>query len=124
MDQGEDEIQQKQQLLQAEIIDKNFDKTSFINFCLSKKENGDDLSNWSIPELQEIIKEFQDSHQQEQPPSEVKIEEQKPSENAKDKKEGEELNKENVEKLEKFNADEAKNFKEKTIECIKLTKQN
>ena len=121
MDQGEEEIQQKQQLLQTEIIDKNYDKTSFINFCLSKKENGDDLSNWTISELQGIIKEFQDSQQQEQP-HEEKIEEQKPTENPKDKKEGEEINKENVEKLEKFNADEAKNFKEKTIECRKLDK--
>ena len=120
MDQGEEEIQQKQQLLQTEIIDKNYDKTSFINFCLSKKENRDDLSNWKISELQ-IIKEFQDSQQQEQP-HEEKIEEQKPTENPKDKKEGEEINKENVEKLEKFNADEAKNFKEKTIECRKLDK--
>ena len=82
MDQGEEEIQQKQQLLQTEIIDKNYDKTSFINFCLSKKENGDDLSNWTISELQGIIKEFQDSQQQEQP-HEEKIEEQKPTENPK-----------------------------------------
>ena len=121
MEPSEEEIQQKQQLLQTEIIDKNYDKTSFINFCLSKKENGDDLSNWTISELQGIIKEFQDSQQQEQP-HEEKIEEQKPTENPKDKKEGEEINKENVEKLEKFNADEAKNFKEKTIECRKLDK--
>ena len=62
MDQGEEEIQQKQQLLQTEIIDKNYDKTSFINFCLSKKENGDDLSNWTISELQGIIKEFHSFH--------------------------------------------------------------
>ena len=121
MEQNEDEIQQKQQLLQSEIIDKNYDKTSFINFCLSKKENGDDLSNWSISELQGIIKEFQES-QQEQAPTEVKLEEQKPAEASKNKQEGDEINKENLEKLEKFNADEAKNFKEKTIECRKLEK--
>ena len=31
------EIQAKQTLLQTEIIEKNYDKTAFINFCLSKK---------------------------------------------------------------------------------------
>ena len=31
-------IQAKQNLLQSEIIDKNYDKTAFINFCLSKKK--------------------------------------------------------------------------------------
>ena len=39
-DAAEVEIQAKQTLLQTEIIEKNYDKTSFINFCLSKKENG------------------------------------------------------------------------------------
>ena len=40
MDQGEEEIQQKQQLLQTEIIDKNYDKTSFIIFAYQKKKTG------------------------------------------------------------------------------------
>ena len=35
---------------------------------------------------------------------------------------GDDINKESVEKIEKFNADEAKNFKEKIIECRKLDK--
>ena len=43
MEENMEEIQAKQYLLQSEIIDKNYDKTAFINFCLSKKENGDDL---------------------------------------------------------------------------------
>ena len=51
-------IQAKQNLLQSEIIDKNYDKTAFINFCLSKKENGDDLNNWTLEELTEIVTEF------------------------------------------------------------------
>ena len=53
-----EEIQAKQNLLQNEIIDKNYDKTAFINFCLSKKENGDDLNNWTLDELREIVTEF------------------------------------------------------------------
>jgi len=30
----------------------------FIQFCIEKKPNGDDLSLWTIPELKEIINEF------------------------------------------------------------------
>ena len=113
----DEEIQQKQMLLQTEIIDKNLDKTSFINFCLSKKENGDDLSNWTLSELQAIVKEFAESQNQAQP--QVTLEEKITVQKG---KEGEDINKESVEKIEKFNADEAKNFKEKIIECRKLDK--
>ena len=54
----EEEIHQKQMLLQSEIIDKNLDKTSFIIYCLSKKENEDNLNSWTLAELQAIVKEF------------------------------------------------------------------
>ena len=67
MEGSEQEIQAKQALLQSEIIDKNLDKGSFINFCLSKKENGDDLNNWTLQELEEIVKEFVESQTQSQP---------------------------------------------------------
>ena len=113
----EEEIQQKQMLLQSEIIDKNLDKTSFINYCLSKKENGDDLNNWTLAELQAIVKEFVESQNQQQP--QVTLEEKITVPKG---QEGEEINKETVEKIEKFNADEAKNFKEKVIDCRKLDK--
>ena len=39
MEENNEEIQAKQTLLQTEIIDKNYDKTAFINFCLSKQES-------------------------------------------------------------------------------------
>ena len=107
------EIQAKQQLLQTEIIEKNYDKASFINFCLSKRENGDDLNNWTLVELESIVKEFVSS----QNTQTVNVQEVHDS---KDK--GEEVNKENLEKMEKFNAEEPKNFKEKVVECRKLEK--
>ena len=123
MEAGEEEIKQKQKLLQEEIIDKNLDKTMFINFCLSKKENGDDLSNWTLPELQNIVKEFAESQKQQQAAN-PSLQEQISNLNANPKgpQETEEINKESVEKLEKFNADETKNFKEKTMDCRKLDK--
>ena len=52
---NEDEFQKKQELLQKEIIDKNYDKTAFINFCMSKKDNGDDLNNWTYEELSSVV---------------------------------------------------------------------
>lgn len=55
----DDKIEKMQILLNEEIIKKNYDKTAFINFCLSKKENGDDLNEWSLEELKEIVNEFQ-----------------------------------------------------------------
>ena len=61
IDYEEDEIIQKQELLQEEIVDKNYDKNDFINFCLFKKENGDDLNELTLEELKNIIREFQES---------------------------------------------------------------
>ena len=114
-----DEIQAKQTLLQTEIIEKNYDKTAFINFCLSKKENGDDLNNWTLDELTQIVKEFVSTQTQGEP-TEIKMEEVK-SEPTKEG-EGQEIKKEDIEKMEKFNAEDSKNFKERTIECRKLEK--
>ena len=115
---GDEEIQAKQTLLQTEIIEKNYDKTAFINFCLSKKENGDDLNNWTLEELTEIVHEFVNSQNQAQ--TELKIEEVKPA--SQKEGEGQEIKKEDIEKMEKFNAEDSKNFKERIIECRKLEK--
>ena len=111
MEGSDQEIQAKQELLQREIIQKNLDKGSFINFCLSKKENGDDLNNWTFAELEQIVKEFVSSQTQS-----VEVQ---PEQGA---GEADEINKENLEKMEKFNAEESKVFKERTIECRKLDK--
>ena len=120
MEENMEEIQAKQTLLQREIIEKNYDKTAFINFCLSKKENGDDLNNWTLDELSEIVKEFVQTQNQQQAQVETKTETKMDT----PKKEGEnqEIKKEDIEKMEKFNAEESKNFKEKVIECRKLEK--
>ena len=64
MDDDYFEIEAKQELLQKEIVDKNYEKFQFVDFCLSKKEEGDDLNNWTISELKALIKEFQSKNQQ------------------------------------------------------------
>ena len=109
-----EQIKKKQALLQKEIVDKNYDKTSFINFCLSKKEKGDDLNNWTIGELFIAISEFC-SKQKKENPKEQNKENEKLQNN-------EELEKENIENLEKFNIEKQKKFKEKIINCRKLEK--
>ena len=63
-------ILKKQELLKTEIIDKNHDKQAFLDFCISKKENGDDLDCWTYEELKAIIEDFktfqnQENHKQE-----------------------------------------------------------
>ena len=52
------ELEKKKELLKKEIVEKNIDQNIFINFCISKKQNGDDLNNWTLEELKEIIIEF------------------------------------------------------------------
>ena len=107
-----DEFAQKQNLLQVEIIEKNYDKTAFINFCMSKKENGDDLNNWTLEELTQVVQEFVKFHNQDIDTNS--------NQNANQGEE--EIKKENVEKMEKFNAEEHKNFKDIKINCRKLEK--
>ena len=118
---GDEEIQAKQTLLQTEIIEKNYDKTAFINFCLSKKENGDDLNNWTLDELTQIVHEFVSTQNQTtKGQTELKIEETHQS--GQKEGEGQEIKKEDIEKMEKFNAEDSKNFKERIIDCRKLEK--
>ena len=58
---SEAENNAKFELLQKEIIDKNLDKNSFVNYCLRKKENGDDLNVWTLEELKQLIQDFVNS---------------------------------------------------------------
>ena len=100
MEENMEEIQAKQTLLQTEIIDKNYDKTAFINFCLSKKENGDDLNNWSLEELKQIVTEFVNSQTEGQPEQQVTEVPQEPSGQVPPKEgEAQEIKKEDIEKM-------------------------
>jgi hypothetical protein len=59
---NDEQLNQKKNLIQKEIIEKNFKKEQFIDFISVKKENGGDLSTWTFEELQDIIKEFVEFH--------------------------------------------------------------
>ena len=115
----DNEIQLKQSLLQSEIIEKNYDKLAFIDFCLGKKENGDDLNSWTLDELREITKEFISTQSEGQTPTGLKTEETKDESTIEDG--FIELKKEDIDKMEIFNED-SNNFKEKVIICRKLKK--
>ena len=65
----------KQQYLMTEIVDKNYDQNKFVSFCLTKKENGDDLLLWTMDELKELVKEFQEKEKAEQTPTTTVTEE-------------------------------------------------
>ena len=55
---GANDIEQKKQFLREEIINEGFNANDFLHFCLSKKENGDDLMNWDYNELKQCVKDF------------------------------------------------------------------
>ena len=56
------ELERKNLLIATEIITKNYSSDEFYNFLKQKDNNkGDDLNLWTVLEIQDIIKEFQES---------------------------------------------------------------
>lgn len=51
-------LEQKQQYLREEILDKSYDPEEFSDFMSKYKENGLDLNNWELIELQEAVRTF------------------------------------------------------------------
>ena len=51
-------IEQKQQFLRDEILDKSYDVEEFSDFMSKFKDNGTDLKNWEFIELKEAVKIF------------------------------------------------------------------
>ena len=66
MDQ-EDQLQLKQNLLKEEILNKKYDQMKFLQYCVSQKENGDDLNNWTYDELKTCVTNFQESEKPKEP---------------------------------------------------------
>ena len=66
-EQEPDQLQLKQELLKAEILEKNYDQMKFLQYCISQKENGDDLNNWSLDELKSCVNNFQESLKPKEP---------------------------------------------------------
>ena len=74
----EDEQEKKQAFLRQEILDKNYDPQSFIDFLVSKKgETAADINNWTLEELNSIVIEYKKSQgnnisPKKEPPQKVK----------------------------------------------------
>ena len=63
----EDEQEIKQSYLRQEILEKNYDTQSFLDFLITKKgENASDINNWTIEELKTVVVEFQNSQNNDQ----------------------------------------------------------
>ena len=53
------ETLQKQNYLRENILNRGYDTNAFIDFLIGKKgEGGDDVANWSLPDLQNVVTEF------------------------------------------------------------------
>ena len=70
-------IEEKQGFLRETILDKGYDVNQFIQFLTDKKgEEGADVSNWSMHDLQTVVKEFiklnGGGEEEEEPQPEVK----------------------------------------------------
>ena len=55
----EDDIEQKQNYLRSEIIDKGFNPEDFMNFLEQQGEGKTELENWTFEGLQSIVFTFQ-----------------------------------------------------------------
>ena len=63
---AENEQQEKQNFLRQNILEKGYDGDEFVQFLITKKgEGASDISNWSMNDLQEVVKEFVSNHNNE-----------------------------------------------------------
>ena len=97
-DNNQDQLVLKQELLKSEIVAKNYDGNKFLQFCLDKKENGDDMNNWTYNELKQCVEDF--------------IESQKPKLEIKEEKIPEKSTEEENKEIEKEKDDNPENEKE------------
>ena len=65
MNENKNDLQEKINLIEKEIINRNLNKNLFIDYCSTKKNFGDDLSQWSLEELQSTINEYVQYHSDE-----------------------------------------------------------
>ena len=62
----DEELELKRNLLQKEIIEGNYNKEQFIDYCLALKPYGDDISQWTYDELKSTVNSFISYHKQEE----------------------------------------------------------
>ena len=60
------QLEQKQQYLREEILEKSYDIDEFTDFMSKYKENGTDLHNWEFIELKEAVKIFKNKENEDE----------------------------------------------------------
>lgn len=114
---NENSIEEKQEYLRENILEKGYDANTFADYLVSKRgEEAADLGTWSMIDLIEVVQEFLEKHKadpkkNEENKSEKSDEENKIIEDAKEANEGEE-NKINEEVGETEVKEESKEKKE------------
>ena len=74
MEEKNDEILKKQNYLVKEIMDQNYSPEKFSDYISNLKENGTDLNNWTIEELEEVVTSFKNQQNLEESNNEENIE--------------------------------------------------
>jgi hypothetical protein len=53
-----DNIQEKQQYLRDEILNIGYDPSHFASYLINEREDGDDIDNWSLESLIDVVKSY------------------------------------------------------------------
>ena len=61
----ENDLEIKKKIMQLKIINNNYNKDHFLDFCSAKRTDGDNLNRWTISEFQGIIDEYIKYHENE-----------------------------------------------------------
>ena len=59
----ENDLEIKQKIMELKIINKNYNKDHFLDFCKAKRIDGNNLNRWTISEFQQIVDEYIKYHQ-------------------------------------------------------------
>jgi hypothetical protein len=54
----EDETRQKQLFLRKNIIERGYDPLPFTDYLSQQRENGHDIENWSLKDLEEVVNKY------------------------------------------------------------------
>ena len=55
MKENNSDLEEKQNYLVQEIMEKNYDTEKFSDYISNLKENGTDLNNWTLDELKKVV---------------------------------------------------------------------
>ena len=59
MKENNSDLEEKQNYLRQNILERGYDGNTFANFLIQKKgEDGADISNWSLNDLKDVVNEF------------------------------------------------------------------